>query len=111
MKRRPVIREKTYLAMLSPEDRRRYSHVKQGARIVRFTVQYETLVGSEWFPVVRYDCAHGAAHKDVLDIRGREEKHLIGMSDLREAIATADADIRSNWQRYKAQFLGKRERR
>ena len=105
MARRSRLREKTYIAMLSPEDRRRYSHVKRGGRIVRFVVQYETLVAGGWLPVVRYDCAHRAAHKDVLDIRGREEKHLLGVSDLREAIATADADIRGNWQRYKERFM------
>jgi hypothetical protein len=111
MKRRPAIREKTYLAMLSPEDRRRYRHVKQGARIVGFVLQFETKLGSEWLPVIRYDCAHGAAHKDLLDIRRRQEKHLLGVSDLREAIALADADIRQNWRQYKARFLAGRTRK
>ena len=96
--------------MLSSDDRRRYSHAKRGGRIVRFVVQYETVIAGRWLPVVRYDCAHGAAHKDVLDIRGREEKHLLGVSDLREAIATADADIRRNWQRYKERFVRGRKR-
>jgi hypothetical protein len=41
----------------------------------------------------------------VLDIRGREEKHLLGVADLRDAIALADADIRRNWERYKERFL------
>jgi len=101
MKSRRPIRETTYVAMLSSEDRRRHSHATQAGRVLRFTIQYETLVGDRWLPVVRYDCAHGAAHKDVLDIRGREEKHLLGVSDLREAMAVADADIRQNWERYK----------
>jgi len=108
MKRKHPIREKSYTALLTGEDRRRYSHARRAGRIVRFTIQYETLVGGRWLAVVRYDCAHGAAHKDVLDIHGREEKHLLGVSDLREAAAIADADIRSNWQRYKQRFLGKR---
>ena len=49
--------------------------------------------------------------EDVLDIRGREEKHLLGTTDLREAIATADADIHRNWQRYKEYFLHGRKRK
>src|SRR5437867_3977927 len=111
MTRSARLREKTYLGMLSPEDRRRYSHVKRGGRIIRFVIQYETMIADEWCPVVRYDCAHGAAHKDVLDIHGREEKHLLGVSDLREAIAAADSDIRGNWQRYKERFIRGRKRR
>ena len=102
--RRRII-TKSYVAMLSPMDRRRYTHTKNNGEIVRFTVQYETLVGDRWLPVVRYDCAHGVAHKDVLDVRGREEKHLLGMCDLREAIAIADGDIQHNWERYKTRFL------
>ena len=105
------MRERSYVAMLSPEDRRRSVHVKEGSRIVRFTAQYETLLEGRWLPVVRYDCAHGTAHRDVLDIRGREEKHLLGVSDLREAIALADADIRRHWEQYKERFLRGRKYR
>jgi hypothetical protein len=97
MKRQQPAREKTYVAMLSPEDRRRYTHQRRGSRPTGFVVQYETMVGDTWLPVVRYDCAHGIAHKDVLDIRGRQEKHLLGVTDLRDAIQMADSDIRANW--------------
>ena len=108
MKRRSVPREKTYVAMLSPEDRRRYVHRKRNGSIVSFVIQYETKVGDDCHPVVRYDCAHGVAHKDLLDVRGRQEKHLLGVSDLREALAIADAGIRHNWQRYKVRVLSNR---
>jgi hypothetical protein len=60
--------------------------------------------------VVRYDCAHGTA-RDVLDIHGREEKHLLGVADLREAISLADAGIRRNWEQYKERFLRGRKYR
>lgn len=98
------------LALLAADDRRRYVQAREGGRIVRFTAQYETLVEGRWLAVVRYDCAHGAAHRDVLDIRGREEKHLLGAANLREAIALADTDIRRNWEQYKARFLRGRKR-
>jgi hypothetical protein len=55
---------------------------------------------------VRYDCAHGMAHKDALDMRGHQEKYLLGVNDLRAALAVADADVRRNWQKYEARFLG-----
>jgi hypothetical protein len=99
------IQEKSYEIFLSPEDRERYRHVKQGKRILAFTVQYETLAGGEWRPVIRYDTAHGTVHKDILDLRGREKKVWLGLSDLREALLLADQDIRTNWQQYKERFL------
>lgn len=102
-------REKTYVAVLSPEDRKRYRHIRRGKRILAFSVQYETLVGGEWLPVVRYDTSHGITHKDVLDLRGREKKVLLGITDLREALIVADQDIKTNWERYKDVFLRRRE--
>lgn len=70
-----------------------------------FTVQYETLVKGEWRPVVRYDTAHRVVHKDILDLKGREKKVLLGISDLREALLLADEDIKTNWRQYKDRFL------
>lgn len=99
------MREKTYIALLSPEDRKRYRHIRQGKRILTFTVQYETLVAGEWLPVVRYDTSHRITHKDILDLKGREKKVLLGITDLHEALLLADNDIKTNWQRYKALFL------
>jgi hypothetical protein len=61
------VQEKSYEISLSFEDRERYRHIKQGKRILAFTVQYETLVEGEWRPVIRYDTAHGVVHKDILD--------------------------------------------
>ena len=75
-----------------------------------FTVQYETLVTGEWLPVVRYDTSHRVTHKDILDLKGREKKVLLGIADLREALLLADNDIKTNWQRYKTLFLRRKER-
>ena len=101
--------EKSYVTLLSPEDRKRYRHVKQGKKILAFTVQYETFRGGEWRPVFRYDTAHRIVHKDILDLKGRETKVMLGMSDLHKALLLADEDLRANWQKYKDQFLRRRQ--
>ena len=36
-----------------------------------FTVQLEVWTGDDWRPAVRYDSAHGHAHRDTLDWDGR----------------------------------------
>jgi len=49
-------------------------------------------------------------HKDIMDLKGRERKVWLGISDLREALLLADKDIRTNWQRYKDRFLRRKQR-
>lgn len=96
---------KSYVHMLTPTDRKRYQHLREGKRILGFVVQYETKIGDRRYPVVRYDTAHGVAHKDVLNHRGLREKVMLGETDYKEALNLADADIRENWTSYRAQFL------
>jgi hypothetical protein len=79
--------------------------------VTRFTIQYETVVGEERFPVVRYDNAHGFPHRDLLDRRGRIiAKHpLAGAPTPKEALHIGERDILEKWQRYRQQFFGDRK--
>jgi hypothetical protein len=51
----------------------RYRFSTNRGRVTVFTVQLEVydVNASEWRPVVRYDNAHGAPHRDILDWSGR----------------------------------------
>jgi len=61
-----------YLFYLVPEetDRLRVTAMKDKGDILEFVVQYETLLLGMWRPVVRYDTAHGFAHKDIVRANG-----------------------------------------
>ncbi len=63
-------------------------------------------------PVVRYDTAHGFAHRDRLDLRGGLiDKHpLRGKPPLKEAPSTGVQDTRANWRRYRQHFLADQTR-
>lgn len=91
--------------MLSDQDRKRHEHLAEKGKVLGFIVQYETLVKDKWMSVVRYDTAHGFAHKDLIDPDGSKEKILIGAVELNEALTFADKDINENWERYKDRFL------
>ena len=69
-------------------------------------VQYETTIGERRVPVVRYDTAHGYAHRDQM-FRDREPiKTRIGdRLTLDEALQFADEDVRLRWQTYRRQFM------
>ena len=74
-------------------------------KVIRFTVQYETEVDGEPSPVVRYDSAHGMAHRDLLDDRGRVvEKRWFPGKEYGQVVTNAIADIKANWQTYLAGY-------
>lgn len=99
------MKKRTYIFMLSDKDRKRHEHMVDKGRVSEFVVQYEILVENRWKPIVRYDTAHGYAHKDLFNPDGTKEKTLMGMVDFNEALFIADKDINENWERYKERYF------
>lgn len=74
--------------------------------VVRFTVQYETVVDEQVFPVVRYDSAHGVAHRDRLDRRGQVvEKTWFPGRTFAEIATEAIATIKATRQQARNEFF------
>ena len=94
-----------YIIRLSAEDRYRHLHIREKRDIVFFRVQYEILVEGRWLPVVRYDSAHGFAHRDLMDKRGRVTKTPLFNQDMNDALTFAESDLKANWSKYKKAFL------
>ncbi|MCD6032184.1 MAG: hypothetical protein K0S78_4366 [Thermomicrobiales bacterium] len=80
----------------------------EAGRVTGFLAQYETTIRDQRVPVIRYDTAHGFAHRDVLDRRGEVIAKQPLASDLssQDALAYGVQDIRANWRRYRRRFLG-----
>ena len=97
--------EKAYLQMITDRDRIRVRFKKERGRIVEFVVQYETQVGNIWKPVIRYDTAHGSAHTDVIRPDGSQEKRLLHFPNYNDAFSYAEENIKSNWERYRGEYL------
>lgn len=57
-----------------------------------------------WYPVARYDTAHGFLHLDLYTQRG-QTKYRIPIQDLNQALTFAIADLKANWRTYKRRFL------
>jgi len=91
--------------MLSGEDRKRHEHTIDKGKVIGFVVQYEVLIMEEWKPIVRYDTAHGFAHKDLINPDGSKEKIFLGTADLDEVLSLADKDVNENWERYKDRYF------
>lgn len=83
----------------------RVRFVTNGALVVSFMVQLETLYGVEWKPVRRCDDYHGRPHMDALDRRGREYRKEWLDVDRNTALTMSIQDFKTNWRRYLAEFL------
>jgi len=71
---------------------------------VKFVVQLEIEYEGNWKGVVRYDCAHGYAHRDSYNLRGEQEKEKLHLR-FEDALDLADDDIDDNWEIYRYRFL------
>jgi len=96
---------KSYIFMLTAEDRKRHEHIVEKGRVTGFVVQYEILFEGSWLPIVRYDTSHGYAHKDLINPDGGKEKIFMGVTSLNEALALADMDVNENWERYEERYF------
>jgi len=96
--------EKEFLLDLDIGVRLRCWHKTEGGQVTAFTVQMELLFEDQWKPVVRFDTAHGFAHRDLYRRCGGAIKTPLGM-DFRTARTFAQDDILANWRRYRDLFL------
>lgn len=57
--------------------------------------------------VVRYDCAHGFFHREILFPNGDKEKRSIEITDLKTASKYAEQDLKDRWEWYKERYIKK----
>src|SRR3972149_7120371 len=70
------------------------------AKVVQLEIKYEGI----WKEVIRYDCAHGFAHRDAYNLQGKHTKEELFLS-FEDALTLADEDIDDNWEDYRRRFL------
>ena len=95
-----------YVIRIGLNDRYRHLHVQERGKIVFFRIQYETRIDEQWYPVMRYDTAHGFAHRDLLGIDGGVVKTPLFNQDFNDALTFAESDLKTNWEHYRKRFLG-----
>lgn len=105
--------EREFLIYLDPETRLcryRHYHVSRGREIVEFRVQLEVLVDEEWYPVVRYDTAHGKPHRDILRPNGEQTKDWFEGYSVEDVLTIGQKDIMDNWSLYRDRFIKEMKR-
>ena len=91
----------------SGNDRLRVRLKTQGKELIDVVYQYESFIDNFWTPVVRYDCAHGFFHKDVLYPKGVKEKTEMTFDSLKTASQYAAQDLKDRWEWYKERYIKK----
>lgn len=77
----------------------------QKGKVIQFVVQLEFLATDQWTPVVRYDTAHGFAHRDRYRADGTVSRHeLLPMNDYNQALTFAITDVCKKWKDWITDF-------
>jgi len=103
------VNEKEFFIFLGNrlKDRIRLRFQTDKGEVIDLVLQYEAMINDEWFPIVRYDCAHGFFHRDLLHPNGDKEKKALDVPNLKFAFTFARQDIEDKWEWYKEQYLKK----
>ena len=72
--------------------------------------QYESSIVDKWIALVRYDCAHGFFHRDIMLPNGDKEKQKIGIDTLARASQYAEQDLKDRWEWYRERYIKKLKR-
>lgn len=96
--------EKEIVVEITPTDRIRRRHMTEKGKVIRFAAQYEVLIDQRWVAVVRYDAAHGFAHRDIMHPRQSPDKTSLHLQDFGEAYTFAVYDLKANWRRYRERY-------
>jgi hypothetical protein len=91
---------------LTRQDRLRIKFLVERGKVTRIDlVQHEAKVQGQWWPVVRYDMAHGYLHRDVMRPDGTvAEKQAIPYGELGVALTRALDELHRQWSFYRRQF-------
>jgi hypothetical protein len=89
------------------KDRMRLRFTTEKGDITDVVLQYEAMIDEKWLAIVRYDCAHGFFHRDLLHPNGDKEKKIIEVPDLKYAFTFAKQDLEDKWEWYREQYVNK----
>jgi len=104
------------IEFLSPLDNQKLNRlcvrlITENGELTDIMYQFESLIHTKWTSIVRYDCAHGFFHRDVLQPNGDKEKQLIEMDSLKSASNYAEQDLKDRWEWYRERYIKKLKRK
>ncbi len=107
------MKEKVFTVLLDKvgNDRLRVRLQIDNGGLMDIVYQYEALIDMQWTAIVRYDCAHGFFHRDIMLPNGDKEKYEIVIDNLKNASKYAEQDLKDRWEWYRDRYLKKLKKR
>ena len=96
--------QKDYVQYLTEDDRIHVSFTKERGKILRFSVNYSTIVGQRWHHIFRIDNCHGTPHLHRFYVQRQPFRIELG-SENNQAFTDAKEYIVSSFQEIKANYL------
>ena len=88
-------------------NRLRVRLITENGELIDVMYQFESFINNNWVAIVRYDCAHGFFHRDVIMPNGDKEKKSIEIDSLKNASKYAEQDLKDRWEWYKERYIKK----
>lgn len=88
-------------------NRLRVRLITENGELIDVMYQFESFINNNWVAIVRYDCAHGFFHRDVIMPNGDKEKKSIEIDSLNNASKYAEQDLKDRWEWYKERYIKK----
>ena len=99
------LQTREYTIPLSEDDRIKVRQVRNGSRIVKFSVQYEALINSRWRKITRYDNAHGYPHRHVYYPHQPEYKYALATQNNNSAFTEAQLKVKKTFMQMKERYI------
>ena len=102
-----VERDQEFFQGLAPGNAVRYRFDTERGQVTGFTMQLECWIEEQWWPVARYDSAHGQPHLDLLDWAGAvvDKRWLPAGIGNKDAMRLARRDFVDHWPAYREAFV------
>jgi len=101
---RPQYKREDFAVILTQDDEILVHLEREGSSVVEFSVQYRARIQGEWRAIVRFDTAHGYAHKDVSHPDGSQETQDLRLDDYGVALTRALSDVKTRWEFYRERY-------
>ena len=79
---------------------------KDKGGVVDFKVMYYIMIDGKEHQIIRYDCSHGFAHKDIL-YTNPPVKESMPQLPYDKLLDIAEEDIKNNWKEYRSKYMNK----
>lgn len=101
---RPSLRTVEFRRLFDDKNAARARFELERGQVLKFVVQLECCFDDRWHPILRYDTAHGFAHRDLLRPSGEIEKTEMATQDYNAALTYAIDDLVENWEKYRRRY-------